>query len=709
MSLETNSFEFSEFLLDGKEKVLLQNGTPLSITPKAFELLRILIENHGHLVERDKLLKTVWADSFVEEGNLTFTIGLLRKTLGDDKKTPRFIETVPKRGYRFIGKVINKTSDSPSTAKIKQNDFQHPTQKPYFLLSVFIISLICLFGIAFVWYKGDDLFLRNESKLTRLTNSGKATIATVSPNGEFIVFAQKDGVGESLWWRNTNSGAQKQILPPEEVEYVGLTISPDNRFAYFTVFGKNVAISNLTRLSLEDGGIEKISAVEMDVSASFSPDGKKFAFTESFSSLKETHLIIANSDGSNQQVLKKGKSDKRVFPTYKASPVAWSPDGETIACAVQEFEKDGSFYRLLLVNPLDGSEKYLSEKRWEIIENVVWKDAENLVVVNQSANQPISQLWQVARKTGEAKQLTNDAKGYQSLSSSNGNLFTIQKDFFSSLHIANFVENTDSFQSKQILGEAGLIENSKWSREGKIFYNSWNSGKNEIWQINADGTIPQQLTFNSDLVYSFTTSANENAFVFSSLQNGKIRLSIADSKGQNIRPLTDGSNDILPVFAPNGKTVVFQKNTTPPTLWQIAPESNSSPTQLTGYLSSHPTVSPDGQKIAFHFIDYGNKNPQWKLGIINVENRQLINKLEFPFPITERKTVWYPKNNLLTMIFNKGEDTGILFLSATDGKFWTINNIGTGKITDFDWTTDGSRLVFSQNFETSDVVSFANF
>ncbi len=105
MLLENHNFEFGEFLLDTQEKVLLRDGKPLPITPKAFQLLFVLLEKHGHLVEKDELMKSVWADSFVEEGNITFTIGLLRKLLEDDTKNSRFIETVPRRGYRFIAKV----------------------------------------------------------------------------------------------------------------------------------------------------------------------------------------------------------------------------------------------------------------------------------------------------------------------------------------------------------------------------------------------------------------------------------------------------------------------------------------------------------------------------------------------------------------------------------------------------------------------------
>jgi DNA-binding winged helix-turn-helix (wHTH) protein len=113
MSLEKNQFAFGDFVLDPDEKVLLRHGKSLPITPKIFQLLLVLVENHGHLVEKGFLMEKVWPDSFVEESNLTFSIRQLRKSLGDNKRAPRFIETVPRRGYRFIAEV---TTSLPRTA-----------------------------------------------------------------------------------------------------------------------------------------------------------------------------------------------------------------------------------------------------------------------------------------------------------------------------------------------------------------------------------------------------------------------------------------------------------------------------------------------------------------------------------------------------------------------------------------------------------------
>jgi DNA-binding winged helix-turn-helix (wHTH) protein/TolB-like protein/Flp pilus assembly protein TadD len=98
-------YEFGPFQLDPPERLLLCDGQPVPMPPRAFDLLVVLVERSGHLVEKDELLKVVWRGSFVEEGNLSVTISVLRKALNDDRGTHRYIETVSKRGYRFVADV----------------------------------------------------------------------------------------------------------------------------------------------------------------------------------------------------------------------------------------------------------------------------------------------------------------------------------------------------------------------------------------------------------------------------------------------------------------------------------------------------------------------------------------------------------------------------------------------------------------------------
>jgi DNA-binding winged helix-turn-helix (wHTH) protein/TolB-like protein len=98
-------YEFGPFQLDPPERLLLCDGQPVPMTPKAFDLLVVLVEKGGHLLEKDELLKTVWPGSFVEEGNLSVTVSFLRKALNDDRGLHKYIETVSKRGYRFVADV----------------------------------------------------------------------------------------------------------------------------------------------------------------------------------------------------------------------------------------------------------------------------------------------------------------------------------------------------------------------------------------------------------------------------------------------------------------------------------------------------------------------------------------------------------------------------------------------------------------------------
>src|SRR5215813_12619259 len=102
---ENNLYEFGPFHLDTAERLLLRNSLPVPLAPKVFDTLVALVRHSGHLLTKDELMQKVWPDSFVEEVNLTVNISALRKALGDDQNGQRYIDTVPKQGYRFVAPV----------------------------------------------------------------------------------------------------------------------------------------------------------------------------------------------------------------------------------------------------------------------------------------------------------------------------------------------------------------------------------------------------------------------------------------------------------------------------------------------------------------------------------------------------------------------------------------------------------------------------
>jgi len=111
-----NFYAFGPFRLDPQERVLLRDGRPVALAPKAVEILLLLVEKAAHLVDKDDLMKRVWPDTFVEEGNLTKNVFVLRRALGNGDNGREYIETVPKRGYRFVARVTAVVSNGEDQA-----------------------------------------------------------------------------------------------------------------------------------------------------------------------------------------------------------------------------------------------------------------------------------------------------------------------------------------------------------------------------------------------------------------------------------------------------------------------------------------------------------------------------------------------------------------------------------------------------------------
>src|SRR5947207_5405059 len=111
MKRRDDLFKFGVFCLDARERVLLRDGRLVPLPAKTFSTLLMLVRKNGHLVEKDVLMKEVWPDEYVEKGNLAQHIFLLRKALGETIGGPSYIETVPRRGYRFVANMIEPENE----------------------------------------------------------------------------------------------------------------------------------------------------------------------------------------------------------------------------------------------------------------------------------------------------------------------------------------------------------------------------------------------------------------------------------------------------------------------------------------------------------------------------------------------------------------------------------------------------------------------
>ncbi|MEJ7615486.1 MAG: winged helix-turn-helix domain-containing protein [Pyrinomonadaceae bacterium] len=201
-------YEFGPFRLDAQERLLLRAGESVSLTPKAFDMLLVLVEQHGHLVEKEELFKAVWPDSFVEESNLSSNIALIRKALGDGENGQKFIETVPKRGYRFVAEVRELPGEANEPAPAAMPPIHaapvavaQPRRRFHPLLLVVLVSGLVIVG----YFAAVRWFASRVSSVVPMTTAvpfttlpGSENDPTFSPDGNSMAFTWDGEQGDNV-------------------------------------------------------------------------------------------------------------------------------------------------------------------------------------------------------------------------------------------------------------------------------------------------------------------------------------------------------------------------------------------------------------------------------------------------------------------------------------------------------------------------------
>jgi len=235
-------YEFGPFQLDPPERLLVCDGKPISLSPKAFDLLLALVDRSGHLVEKDELLKLVWPGSFVEEGNLAVTISLVRKALNDDRGQHKYIETVSKRGYRFVAEVKRfdeSVQHIPSGIELQRPGAQagwhdlngtlaHPmrSQRPKWKLPVLVgLAILALFALTVITFTSKSAPGQPQGALT-LRSLAVLPFHTLSSNGsdKYLGLGMADAVITKL----ANTG--KIIVRPTSAiqQYADTALTPQS-------------------------------------------------------------------------------------------------------------------------------------------------------------------------------------------------------------------------------------------------------------------------------------------------------------------------------------------------------------------------------------------------------------------------------------------------------------------------------------------------
>lgn len=461
--MNKRSFEFGEFRLQADEKILLHAGKAVALTPKAVHLLLVLVENHGRVVSKEELMQTIWADSFVEESNLTFTISLLRKALGAaDKQNLRFIETVPKRGYRFVADV--REIEEKNEAQIQNSVSSKP--KKYLIPAVLGVLLIGLITIA--WYTGSRnssktaLILSEPFSLEKLSTDGKSANAVISPNGKTAVYSS--GIGndnQSIWLRQLDSGTNVELIPPAAFNHHGFVFSPDGTFIYFNRRPLNSNnVSGVYRVSIFGGVPQKI--IERSYSQiGISPDGAQISFVRCDRAENDYCAVwIADAkDGSNEKKIASSSKPNRISsPTF-------SPDGKLMVYAVGQSENAANEFGLVELNIETGVEREFTAEKFFDIRKIAWlPDKSGVLITASRIPNRNFRLWFVSGT--EITPLTKDSESYHGLSLDNAGASIVSTHVKPDFQLKLFqIDNPVS--SSNVLADAS---SASFAANNKIFY-----------------------------------------------------------------------------------------------------------------------------------------------------------------------------------------------------------------------------------------------
>lgn len=629
MSVDRTKYKFGDFELDPSESSLLRSGDAVPITPKALSLLSILVKNRGNVLDKAYLLDHVWADSFVEEGNLTFNIRQLRKILGDEVKNPKFIETVPKRGYRFIGSVqkidpsVREFSESiasvPLTLLAEPESARRSQWKPWFL-AIPVIFVAGGFAAVESWFgilsRDSTLpkLLSTPFSSQRLSTDGNVRHPTLSKSGEFMVYvAGNDGEKQSVRVRDLASGQSRELLGSTDDQYRGLEISNDDSTVYFVRVGvDDVANACLFKVKLI-GGIPELLSCGVQGWFDISNDGKLISYVrckyvpDDFCS-----LYVSDENFGNERLLVTRTNRDRIADN------AISPDGQSVVFVAGQSVDGSNAFGIYKIDLETNAETPVVDQKFFNILNIDWiPDSESLLATGLLSGEDNTNFWTVDPITRTATPMKHGHDFFKSIS--------IDRDgskLASTIRQADFRIFVHSISEETKPALLGNGWTPRFSSDGRILFASDRSGKVAVWSAGPDGTDFKHLSSGSD--HFPILSPDSSTIYFSSIRSGKIEVWKMRPDGSEAKQLSQKAGGFPVGVSPDGFWIYYLSAMNR-TLFRVSNEG-SSEEELSELAMHGAVISADGRTSAFIERNSG----ETKIALFSIEER--VKMLAVPLP-----------------------------------------------------------------------------
>ena len=533
--------------------------------------------------------------------------------------------------------------------------------------------------------------------VSKATVTGKATLVAISPDGKYLLHVMEEGGQQSLWLQNIPTNSNTQVVATAPVDYQGLRFSPDGNYLYFERLEPGSrSLKYLYRAPVLGGTPQKL-VTDIDSNISLSPDGQRFAYLLGNNPKAGEYRLIIHSVGSGEEkTLISGPLSESQFD------VAWSPDGKTIVMPLSQ--PGDALGGLDAIDAETGKRHpFLISKDQFFLKPVWTPDGSGLLALAQPFLGQ-NQIVHIAYPSGKLSPVTRDTNAYfdLSLAGDGHTMATVESQFHNVTYV--LPDGASSSLARQFTMEGPVSYGVGWTFNGQLLLSGFGGGAT---LLNPDSGVKTPLLSQVRLP-GFVRSCPDGHLVFSAAPEGKTEAHVfrADADGGNVKELTRGKFDIVPVCSPDSKTVFHadadskvEKVAIEGGASQLLPDANF----------GRITISPDGKLLAFITNRLGETRES--LGLLSLDSSQPVRLVVFERPRAEYATgfgdgpILFKRDGSGIIYPVRDGQTDNLWLQHLDGSPGKqITDFKSEFIRDFDYSADGKQLAIIRGHREADVV-----
>src|SRR5215467_254323 len=624
LSANTSSrvIRFATFEVNLQTGELRRRGQRIKIQEQPFQVLAALLERPGEIVTREELRSKLWsADTFVDfDHSLNAAIKRLRDALGESAETPIFIETLARRGYRFIGNVEIPSMAAPARL--------NPAQGLSFRIGGVLGGVIACLS---AWLLYSSHLFRPKAAppavTTIVTNVGEKHTPSLSPDGQRLAFAWNGGAGPhfNLYVKVVGTEESLQLTKQASIDFNPVW-SPDGRYiAFCRIVQGGTGIYIIPSLGGVERRVRETHWQEEEFyqvfwyfgRLSWSPDGNLLAYSDRTDSNEATSIFLLSLDSME---VRKLTSTQGSIGDYNPT---FSPDGRTLA-----FNRGSQGVTSIYTTPVSGGTEQRLISGVQFGWGLAWTpDGRDIVFARAGWLADAGWLWKISRRGGEPQRMQFGQQGVEHSIRGNRLVYARQTENVN-IWRRKLKSLASAAPSDRFIYSTRMESGPQFSPDGKmIAFESTRSGAYELWACRSDGTGLIQLTHFNSSAGTPRWSPDGQQIAFDSRAPGNADIFVIDSQGGSPRRLTnEPSSEVVPSWSRDGRWIYFASDRTGrDEVWKM-PSTGGLPVQVTHHGGFAGFESLDGKDL---YYAKGLTVPGlWRIPTSGGEEVEVISSLE---------------------------------------------------------------------------------